>query len=537
VFELYKYQNKFVHKVRYALSRGAKHLLCQSPTGSGKTVIFADITRMAVGKGSRVMIVTDRTELLNQASETVRAFGSTPYYFRAGVKLIDRDRKVFIAMAQTLRNRIKQDDWFDFIANDIDMIIIDEAHVQEFNYLFESKVLDDKVVLGFTATPYRTGKMRQLGLDYEQIILGPSIRKLISRGKLVNCDIYDCGSPDMSKVAINRMKGDYNEKQMFDVFNTTKLYKGLIKNYRRYTPNQKMLVFCTNIQHAIKTTKRLNKEGFTAKFVCSRVGKPKAVQGDDVAEQINYERKLKRYNYYKKNFDRHSGERKCVFDGFKNNEFKILVNVDIATKGYDCPDIEVICLYRATLSLTLYLQILGRGGRIAKGKSHFTVFDFGDNKSRFGGYEEHRLWSLWHTAGQGDGIPPLKECGIDNNSRAVKPGGRIKSGCHRLILASAKVCPFCGFEYPEKDEAAEIDLMLASIKDKKGVSLKTKSFDKMTHEELHKYREIKKHQMPWLWRQLWLRGEEKEIIEFAKRYGWGKNSIDRAIRYSKAVYN
>ena len=536
MFELYKYQDKFVHKIRYALVNGAKHLICQSPTGSGKTVIFADITNRAINKEKKVLIITDRTELLNQTSKTVSSFGSNPYYFRAGVTQIDRSRKVFIAMAQTLRNRVKLREWIDFIQNEIDLVIIDEAHIQEFNYLFEQKLLEDKIVLGFTATPYRSGKMRQLGLDYEQIILGSTIRKLVSKNKLVNCDIYDCGSPDMSKVAVNRMKGDFNESQMFNQFNTSTLYKGLIKNYKRYTPNQKMLVFCTNIEHAIKTTVRLNKAGFSAKFVASNVGKPKEIQSDDVAEQIKYERKIKKYNYHKKNYDKYSGERKLVFDGFKNNEFKILVNVDIATKGYDCPDIEVVCLYRATLSLTLYLQMLGRGGRIAKGKSHFTVFDFGDNKSRFGGYEEERIWSLWHKTGQGDGIPPLKECGIDNNSQAVKPGGRIKNGCHRLILASAKVCPFCGFEYAEKDEAAEIDLMLSSIKDKKGVSLKTKSFDQMTHQELHKYREIKKHQIAWLWRQLWLRGGEEELNKFAIKYKWSRISTQRAINFCSGVY-
>ena len=536
MIELYKYQDKFVNLIRKSLASGHKHLLCQSPTGSGKTVIFSVVTNKAIIKGNKVLIITDRVELLEQTSKTVSLFGSFPYYFKAGVKNINRERSVFIAMAQTLRNRIKLDEWYKFIQDDIKIVIIDEAHKQQFNYLFESGILKNKIVLGFTATPYRTGGMRQMGLDYEKIISGPSVKYLIQEEKLVNCDIYDCGSPDMSSVSMNRMKGDYNETQMFDVFNTSKLYKGLIKNYKKHTPDQKMLVFCCNINHAIKTTVKLNKEGFNAKFICSGVGLPKKPLNNDIAAQVRYRKRLKNFKYYKDKFKKYSGERTEIINGFKNNEFKILVNVDILTTGFDDPSIEVISLYRATMSLTLYLQMLGRGGRILKGKTHFTVFDFGDNKSRFGGYDAERNWFLWHESKAGDGIPPMKECGINSKSERIKSDGMVEKGCRRLILATMKICPFCGFEYPERDEAKEIELELASIKDSQGVSLKVKSFDEMDHFELHQYRSIKKHKMAWLWRQLWMRGKTEEIEKFAKQYRWSKSQTDRAIGYCKAVY-
>ena len=536
MFDLYTYQSSVIKAARKAISQGKKHLIVASPTGSGKTVMFADVTNKAVDKGSRVLIVTDRTELLNQTSKTVQDFGSTPSFWIAGTTVIDRSKSVFIAMAQTLRNRVKIDEWYKFIKEEIDLVIIDEAHAQEFNYLFESGVVDDTATLGFTATPYRGGKMRQLGLDYEDIINGPSVKYLIGEEKLVNCDIYDCGAPDMKGVSMNYAKGDYNENQMFSKFNTSKFYKGLVRNYKKHTPNEKMIVFCCNIEHAIKTTKALTEAGFRAKFISSGVGKPKEYTGDDIPSQIRYEKRLKKYHKFTKAFAKFSGKRKEIFDGFKHNEFEILVNVDIATKGYDCPDIKVVALYRATQSLTLYLQMIGRGGRIFPGKTHFTVFDFGDNKSRFGGYDAERIWSLWHEDSPGGGVPPLKECGFTSELKKIKPGGRIKDGCRRLILASAQMCPICGFEYPEKNEAEEIDLQLAAIKDSKGVSLKSKSFKDMTFSELKKYREIQKHRSPWLWRQLWLRGEKNEITKFANKYHWNPALTRKAIQFCQATY-
>jgi superfamily II DNA or RNA helicase len=439
-------------------------------------------------------------------------------------------------MSQTLRNRIKLQDWIDFITNEIDIIIIDEAHIQEFNYLFESGLLDKKIVLGFTATPHRTGKMRQLGLDYQKIIHGTSIKKLIKKGKLMNCDIYDCGSPDMSGVAMNHAKGDYSEKAMFNKFDSSKLYSGLVKNYKKHTPGQKMIVFCCNVEHAIKTTQELSKSGINARFVCSAKTPPKKPKGENPAQQVSYEDKLRSYNLYKENFDKFSGNRKEIFDGFARTDFDVLVNVDIATKGYDCPDIQVVALYRATLSLTLYMQMIGRGGRTAANKSHFTTFDFGGNKERFGGYDIDRNWSLWHEEAKEGGVPPLKECGINSKLKKIKPGGRVKEGCKRLILASAKICPFCGFQYPERDEAAEIELILAEIVDKEGVSLKSKAFKDMSFEELHKYREIKRHQMPWLWRILWSRKGKETIVQFAKKYHWGDAQINRAVAYCEFAY-
>ena len=535
MIQLYQHQEKLISQVKSALISGQKHLICQSPTGSGKTVMFSYISFNAAKKQKKILIITDRVELLLQAGGTVEKFLINPYYIKAGAKTIERSKSTFIAMSQTLRNRIDLPEWKEFIKHRIDLVIIDEAHIQEFNYLFESGLLDDKIVLGFTATPNRSGKMKQLGLDYQKIIHGEPIKNLIKDGYLVNCDIFDCGKPNLEGVVMNYAKGDYAEGAMFKRYDNPVLYKGLVKNYQKIAPGEKTIVFCCNVEHAIKTAIELNDAGITAKFICSGKTEPKYPKSNKPADIERYNEQLKAYNLYKDNFDEFSGSRADVFNGFKNNEFTTLVNVDIATKGYDCPDIKVVVLYRATMSLTLYLQMVGRGGRTAKDKSHFTVLDFGGNKERFGGYDLNRDWSLWHEEGKDGGIPPLKECGVDSKLKQIKGAGNVEKGCRRLILAAMNICPFCGFKYPERNIQQEVELLLANTKDEYGVSLKSKSFKDMSHAELNKYREIKSHKIAWLWRQLWNKGGESELRLFAQNYHWNKNVTERAVTYCKNI--
>lgn len=532
---LYDYQNGVVNNIRQNIVKGLKHQLIQLPTGGGKTVIFSYIAQNAAAKDKNVLIITDREELLTQAGGTIKKFDVNCTYIKAGSKFIDRRKNIYIAMSQTLRNRIKLKEWRDFILQEIDLIIIDEAHIQEFNYLFEDGIFDKKKVLGFTATPSRSGKMRQLGLDYECLIRGAEPRDLINAGYLLNCDLYEGDTPDMNGVKINNITKDYSEQSMFERFDKPKLYQGLLSNYKKHTDNKKMIVFCCNIEHAIKTTIEFEKAGYSAKFVCSDVNTPKLQDNASEGEKQSYIEKVKRFNFYKENYEKYSGTRKQVFQGFKNNEFKILVNVDIATKGFDDPEIEVVAVYRATTSLTLWLQMLGRGSRISEktGKTHFTVFDFGGNKKRLGNYDDNRTWSLWHETSKSSGVPPLRECGHTATGKTIKSANEIEKGCRRLILASYPICPFCGFKYPEKKEGEEIELMLSKIKDENGVSIRSKSFSDMTWEELTTYREIKKHKMPWLWRQLYNRGKINEITSYAAKYKWSPQVLEKAVNYCK----
>tara|TARA_R110000823_G_scaffold151125_2_gene281989 strand:+ start:6348 stop:7973 length:1626 start_codon:yes stop_codon:yes gene_type:complete len=537
--ELRDYQEDIVNNTRKRLSEGHKHLLIQLPTGGGKTIIFSYIAQNAIPKNKKVLILTDRTELLNQAGSTLSNFNINPYFIKSGAKIIDYRKNCFVAMSQTLRNRINKKEWIDWITNHIDIVMIDEAHIQEFNYIFESGLLDDKIVLGFTATPSRGGKSRQLGLDYERMIRGPQVKELVSKKYLVNCDTYSCGSPDLDSVTINSATNDYNYNSMAKQFDKPSLYEGLIKNYEEKTPGQKMLVFCCNVDHAIKTANKFANKGYPVKFISSNKSKPKMYEDNATQGKIQrYKENLISYENYQDNYKKLSGSRGSVTKWFKTTKGAILVNVDMLTKGFDEPTIEVVSLNRATKSITLYRQMIGRGSRIYKDKSNFTLFDFGDNVNRLGSYESNIEWSLWHEEKKGgSGVPPLKECGISSTGKPITPGGEIKKGCKRLILASMALCPFCGFKSPKRNIAEEIDLKLAEIKDSNGISIKVKSFKQMSFYELKKYREIKEHHQAWLWRQLWMRGGENELRKYGVFDHWSNSVINRAVMFCKSKLN
>jgi len=527
MIKLRNYQEKAINDIKTAFSQGLKHIILQAPTGAGKTVIFTEIGKRIAEKGNKILILTDRVELLTQAGGSLKNIGLNSYFIHAGINVVNKNFTSYIAMSQTLRRRIDKPYWIDFI-NSIDLFIIDEVHKQEFNYLFESNLLDNKFVIGFTATPKRSGKMRQLGLDFEKIIPTKDVKELIQDGYLMQDDYYGLSSPDLSGVGYDAMKGDFKTSQMFNEYNTPKLYSGVVKNYKKIVNKTKTLVFCVNIEHCIRTAIEFQNEGFNARFITSGVSKPKYPKDAENKGKIEvYNERLRVYNLYNEYFVKYSGKREDIFSDFKNNKFDILINAGIATTGYDCPSIETIILNRATLSVTLLLQMVGRGSRLHFAKTHFNILDFGGNCQRLGYYSENRTWSLWHDYKKGTGVPPVKECGFNNDGKPIKAANNVK-GCRRLILASYKICPFCGFKYPDKKKK-EIELNNYLYNGFKAI--KTKNLNEMNFEELFFYWKEKGHKSAWLWRQLWYRNKENSIRNFGKKYNWSQNTINKAIKF------
>jgi len=530
---LRKYQSKQVKEIKSFLNDG-KHCLVQLPTGGGKTVIFSYIAQNVVEKNKRVLILTNRSELLNQTGGTLSDFGLDPYFIRAGTTFINFEKRVFVAMSQTLRNRMKSRMWRDWILRDIDLVIIDEAHLQDFNFILTDGILDNKYVLGFTATPKRTGNMRQLALDYEETIPGVSVSKLIKDGYLVSDDYFGVSGVDLNDIKYDAKKGDYSDKDMFARFNNPKLYAGVVENWLEIAPNSHTLAFCVNIEHVINTCNEFHKQGIDARFLVSSMKKPKkpsesAMEG----ELIRYEEKMALYDLYMSSYGKWSGPRQKIIRKFGDKEFPVLINAGILTTGFDCPSIDNVIINRATLSHTLYDQMIGRGSRIHPGKDSFTIMDFGNNASRFGHYSAPKKWGLWHEQpkGSGSGVAPVKDCGLDNNGRAIISN---KIGCNRLIMASIKICPFCGFKYP-KEQIEEVKLKGSMYDNETNKLIMVKKLGDMDEKELFIYYKIKGHKPPWLWRQLCYRGGAEKIRSFGRAHHWRQKTIETAIRYTKAA--
>ena len=405
MISLRPYQSSAVAEIREALAK-YKRIIAQLPTGAGKGIILGAIADMCVKKGSKTLIVAHRLEIVEQDAKQYGKFGNEADIITPKQRRVPRNY-VCVAMAQTLQRRKDKEEWAEFLRG-IKMLIIDEAHTSEFNFLFDC-ISPDCYVCGFTATPVRYGNMRQLGLDYNAIVTGPSVKELITMGHLCPCKLFSLDAPKMDDVEWDYGRGDYALGQMAAKFQDRAHYIGAVENYKRICNGRKAIVFCCSSEQTIEITKAFNEAGIYANYVLS------GVFDDD--------------EYY-------SGERRVVLDAFRNNEFKVLVNLGIGTTGLDVPDIEAVLLMFSTTSVTKYLQCLGRASRPAPLKKDFYCLDFGSNYERLGRYEQDREWSVWHSTRAGGGVPPVKEC----------------PQCHKLIPVQMQDCPFCSYHFPTQTE-------------------------------------------------------------------------------------
>lgn len=520
--QLYDYQSDKIAKIKQAMADGKKHILAQEPTGAGKTVIFSHIVKEMEKRGKRALIITDRVELLFETGGTLQQFNLHPFKIMAG-QMVEppMTHQVYVAMSQTLRRRIGS--WKRFFKS-FDVVIVDECHKQEFNPYFENNCFNGAFILGFSATPQRMGKQRQLADDYEILIQGLQVPELIKRGKLVPDKYYGVMHADMKGVKLNSF-GDYQESGMYERFNRRELYAGVVENWQKYTPDTITLCFCVNIQHSIETCKAFNEAGITAKFIVSDVAVPiKPVETCDdnrfgttsssEANRVKYEIKLAEYNNYRDGFLRYSGDRTGILQSWKSRKFDVLVNAGILTTGFNRKDIETIIVNRATTSVPLWLQILGRGSRTYPGKTHFNILDFGNNAATLGYYNQQRDWSLFHEQSKGSaGAPPVKQCGTMNGKQKTDKLGN--PGCEAYVYASAKVCAFCGYVFEQEREAKFADLVQIDY----AQLLIPERSERNFYDELEKEAESRGYKFGWVLNQI----VAKEGEEGLKAYGKSRN--------------
>ena len=408
--ELRPYQGTLISEARLAL-RKHKHIIVQSPTGSGKGVLIGSMASMSK---YRVLILAHSEEILKQDAGHARKWGVD------ASEIFAKTRKMPTAMcccmmAQTLRQRLRKPEWTDWY-DSFGLIILDECHRAEFDFVFEQPGIDRKFVVGLSASPARYGQMRQFGLDYGAIVVGPQVTDLINAGYLCRCRLFSLDAPSMDDVEWSYGRGDYNLSAMASKFKSRARYVGAVENYKRICPGEKTLVFCCSSEQTIELTKAFCEAGIDARYCLS----------GDFDED-----------------DEYSGERKDVVDAFASGDFPVLVNFGLFTTGIDIPDIKVVMLMFSTTSLVKYLQCLGRASRIADGKNgEFICLDFGRNYERLGRYEDDRVWSVWHSTSAGGGVPPVKEC----------------PQCHKLVPVSWTDCKFCNYHWPTQQETYVAEL-------------------------------------------------------------------------------
>ena len=355
--ELYNYQKGAIDQIfdKFETAPDDYRLLYQLPTGGGKTVIFSEIVRQYLKTHKKkVLVMTHRIELCKQTSKMLTSFGVTNKVVDSKANLDDQqDYSCYVAMVETLNNRLN-DDKLDI--SDVGLVIIDEAHYNSFTKLF--KFFENSFLLGVTATPLSSNKDLPMKGNYQELIAGESIEALIENEFLARAEVfqYDMGLTSL-EIGSN---GDYTVKSSEDLYTSPAMLEKTLDAYKKHSAGKKALIFNNGINTSIMIYHTFKEAGLPVMHL------------DNTATKK---------------------QRKQILKWFKETPDAILTSVSILTTGFDEPTIDTIILNRATKSLTLYYQMIGRGSRILNKKSKFTVIDLGNNSYRFGPWGADLDWN------------------------------------------------------------------------------------------------------------------------------------------------
>ena len=306
-------------------------VMVQMPTGTGKTHLLAAIVREFLhGSHAPVWIVAHRRELVEQIEETVSRYG-----------MGREDGRVRVMSIQWLsRNRKIMD-------GQPDLIVIDEAHhalAETYRELW--KRYPEARKLGMTATPCRLNRKGFTDL-FDTLITSWSIAEFIGRGWLSSFDYVSIRANSREQRLVDSLKkrgadGDYQVKEMNAVLNRETGIRQLYESVRRYAAGKKGIVYAVSIAHARQIAAYYSLHGVESVAIDSRTP---------------------------------ALERKELVEDFRRGRISVLVNVDIFSEGFDCPDVEFVQLARPTLSLAKYLQQVGRGLRKSDDKDSCVLID------------------------------------------------------------------------------------------------------------------------------------------------------------------
>ncbi len=354
---LYDYQLQDLNTIFQYLKESPEdvNLLYQLPTGGGKTVVFSEIARRYINTAKKkVVVLTHRIELSSQTSNMLSGFGVKNMIINSEVKeLDDQDEYMcFVAMVETLNNRLQEG---MVRLKNVGLVIIDEAHYNSFRKLF--KYFEKSIILGVTATPLSSNIKLPMKDNYKKLIVGESISALIEKRFLARANVYNY---DVSLKSLKLgISGDYTVKSSDELYGNQNMLGKLLSAYEEIAKGSKTLIFNNGISTSRYVYETFKKAGYKIRHLDNK---------------------------------NNASERKEILEWFAVTPAAILTSVSILTTGFDEPTVETIMLNRATRSLTLYFQMIGRGSRILPDKDEFTVVDLGNNMARFGLWEAPIDW-------------------------------------------------------------------------------------------------------------------------------------------------
>ena len=332
------YQSDICSRVSDAFDKH-RSVMVQMPTGTGKTMVLAELVKrlMMRDEGIRILIVAHRRELIEQIKATVKRMG-----LNADNQLsVINNQTIIVESIQTISRRIAT---IEFAPS---LVVIDEAHhalAKTYKMMWET--WPDAKFLGLTATPCRLNGKGFTDL-FDVLVQSWDIPTFIKEKWLSTYDFVSIKADSRTQQLISSLKkrgadGDYQVKEMDAVLNKRPSIERLYNCVMEYAHNRKGFVYAININHARSIAEYYQSQGVHAVAIDSHTPVK---------------------------------ERERIISSFRSGGLQVLVNVDIFSEGFDCPDVEFIQLARPTLSLAKYLQMVGRGLRPSKGKKNCMIID------------------------------------------------------------------------------------------------------------------------------------------------------------------
>lgn len=398
--QLRPYQQQAIDDLRQALREGFNRPVLQAPTGAGKTVLAAALVNMARERGKKVLFCVPMLSLIDQTVERFRQNGIFDIGVMQGMhEMTDTKQPVQICSVQTLNRRhIPQ----------ADLVIIDEAHVmfKLYSKWFNEDRWKNVPFIGLTATPWAKG----MGADglWNKLIVATTTSKLIEDGTLSDFKVFAPAHPDLT--GVKTLGGDYELKGLGEAMDKKNLVADIVSTWLERAKGLPTICFAVNRVHAKHLQEQFVKAGVFADYM-------------DAYTDLE--------------------DRAAIVERFASGKTKVICNVGVLTTGFDA-DVRCIILARPTKSEILYVQMIGRGLRTAKGKDHCLILDHSDTTLRLGFVTDIHHDDL--------------DDGTAKRSVAERKAPQPKEcpSCHFLRPPKVTKCPSCGF-MPEARSQIEID--------------------------------------------------------------------------------
>ena len=408
--ELRRYQQELLDRVQDALVSNPKvRLMMQLPTGGGKTIIAGELLVDWLTGGRKAVWLTHRKELAKQTEKMLT---------KAGVSAITNVRwtpgdgapamavGVVILMAQKVSlQTARREVWNQY--RPTDLMIVDESHHAAAKGWERAIHQWPGPVVGMTATPWRLSEKEGFDHLFDELLCGPQVAELQAQGYL--CPAQTLMPPPKQRIiggAVNRTLGDYTESGIEQANSPNIMTAGALQFWQEHAGNRQTIAYAVSKKHARNLTSVFNDAGVKAAVLLSET--PPA-------------------------------ERKAAIDGFKEGRVQVLVNVLIATEGFDLPDASCVLITRPTMSLAIYLQMMGRGLRPKPDGGDCIIMDLAGNSVTHGLPEENREWSLEPRGQATAGEAPVVWC-----EKCFTASPAASHNCRKCGADFGKDCDRCG---------------------------------------------------------------------------------------------